>query len=261
MCSVDSVIEAKQEQLNQRMQKTSLEDLRAVASMQSRPIPFLTHIGNYTAIIGQIRYQLPMTGLLSTRYDPVMQARNYVNAGADAVSLFTDTVIERNGMADMTLVNEALQHSQTPVIGQDFVLHEYHVVEARAGGASVVVLTSGIVSASRLRSLTSAVHRNRMTAVVTVFEEKHIEDALTWSPQVLGLGARTALDHSVDFDFIRHMYTLIPDGQRVMICNPMRSIDEVREAMSIGVDAVMVDKHLLLNQDVKGELVAMLHGA
>jgi len=258
---VDSLIEAKQKHLEERMEKTSLEALRAVASMQTRPIPFLTHVNDYTSIVGQVRYQLPMTGLLSTRYDPVMQSRSYVSSGADAVSLFTDTVVERNGLADMTLINDAMQHTQTPVISQDLILHEYHVVEARAGGASVVVLTSGIVTASKLRNLTSAVHRNRMTAVVMVFEEQQLEDALTWSPQVIGLGSRNPLDHSVDFEFVRYMRDLVPDGQRVMICNPVRNMDDVRLAAGIGVHAITVDKHLLLNQDVKGELVAMLHGA
>ncbi|MEM6528147.1 MAG: hypothetical protein AAF653_07610 [Chloroflexota bacterium] len=257
---MDAVIEAKQKQLKERKQKTSLEALRAVASMQSRPIPFLTHVGNYTAIVGQIRYQMPMTGLLSTRYDPVMQANQYVASGADAISIFTDTVIERNGLADITLVNEAMQHSQTPIISHDYVLDEYHVVEARAGGASVVVLTSGIVTASKLRNLTSAVHRNRMTAVVTVFDKAQIEEACTWSPQVIGLGGRSPLDHTIDLDFVRHLREMIPGGQRVMICNPLQTIEDVREAVSIGVDAITVNRQLLTDTDVKGAVVAMLHG-
>ncbi|MEL6270867.1 MAG: hypothetical protein AAFU54_07270 [Chloroflexota bacterium] len=257
---MDAVIEAKQTQLKERKQKTSLEALRAVASMQNRPIPFLTHIGSYTTIVGQIRYQMPMTGLLSTRYDPVMQANQYVSAGVDAISIFTDTVIERNGLADITLVNEAMQHSQTPIISQDYVLDEYHVVEARAGGASVVILTSGIVTPAKLRNLTSAVHRNRMTAVVTVFNEQQIEEACTWSPQVIGLGGHSPLDHTIDLDHIRHLRARVPNGQRVMICNPVQRLEDIREAVSIGVDAITVNRQLLLDEDVKGELVAMLHG-
>lgn len=257
---MDAIIEAKQEQLNERMQRTSLDALRAVARMQDRPVPFLTHVGGWTAIIGQVRYQIPITGDLSTRYDPAMQAREYVLTGADGVSVFTDTVIQRDGMTDLTLVYNAMSHTHTPVISQDYVLDEYHVVEARAAGASVVVLTSGIVPPAKLRSLTSAVHRNRMTAVVTVYTMEQLQTALQWSPQVIGLAGSNPADYQVDPDFVQRMMDCIPRGQRVMICSPIRLLDDVCRIAGMGVHAITVAKDLLLNRGIRQEIIETLHG-
>lgn len=255
---MDAIVEAKQAQLDKRIERMSLKALRAVASMQSRPFPFLTQVDDHAALIGQIRYQMPLTGDLSTRYDPVMQAKQFVDIGVDAVSIFTDTVIERDGTNDMTLVSDAVRQTNTPVISQDYVLHEYHVVEARAAGASGVVLTSGLVSANRLRTLTSVVHRNRMTAVVAVYNTQQLHTALTWSPQVIGLGGRSPLDSYPDWDLIRRLRCHVPPGQRVMLCVPLQSLDDVHTAASLDFDAIMIGKRALTENNLKQELDAAL---
>ena len=179
--------------------------LRAMAQMQVRPLPFLTSVDAPDApisIVGQVRYERPQTGDLTTVYDPVQIAQGFVSAGVNAVSLFTDDVIEHDGLVDLTLINDAMQYSQTPVISQNYILHEYHILEARTAGASVVVLTAGLVPMDRLRQFTSAVHRNRMTAVVEIFNEAQLEQVLQWTPQVIGLSRANFEDESVDLDFV-----------------------------------------------------------
>ena len=233
------------------MQETDIEALRAMASMQSRPVPFLTTIGAETAIVGQIRYELPRTGDLSTRYDPVTMARNFVEVGVDAVSMFTDSVPEYDNTLDMTLVNEATRSEGVPVIHQDYTIHEYDVVAARAAGASVVILTSGIVSAERLRLLTSAVHRNRMTAVVDVFDEEQLKAALAWSPQVIGLSSTYPLGTVVDMEHIARLRDAVPPGQHVMITHPLYNLDDLRQAAALGVSAITVNDRLLLGGSAK----------
>jgi indole-3-glycerol phosphate synthase len=246
VADVNTFLTQKKTLLKARMSHTAIEALRAMASMQARPIPFLTTVGAETAVVGQIRYELPRTGDLSTRYDPVMIARNYAEVGVDAVSMFTDTVPAYDPTVDMTLVNEAMRPEAIPVIYQDYALHEYDVIAARASGASVVVLTSGIVSAERLRLLTSAVHRNRMTAIVDVFDQEQLAAALGWSPQVIGLSATHPLGTTVDLDHIARLRDAVPAGQRVMITHPLHTLEDLRTAAALGVDAVTVSAMLLL---------------
>lgn len=243
---VNTFLTQKKAILKARMGDTNIAALRAMASMQARPIPFLTTVGAATAVVGQLRYELPRTGDLSTRYDPVTIARNYVEVGVDAVSMFTDSVPAYDATVDMTLVNEAMRPEAVPVIYQDYALHEYDVVAARAAGASVVVLTSGLVSAERLRLLTSAVHRNRMTAVVDVFDHAQLAAALGWSPQVIGLSATHPLGTTVDLDHVAQLRDAIPPGQRVMITHPLHALADLRAAAALGVDAVTVNNLLLL---------------
>lgn len=242
---MDDLITLKQKHLNKRMARTNIHALRAMASMQRRAVPFLTTIGSSTALIGQVCYEMPRTNDLSTIYDPVLMAQRYVDAGADAIGLFTDTVIEYDGAQDMTLIADAMRLSKTPVIHMDYVLDEYHVVEARAAGASVVVLYSDLVPPEQLRQLTSAVHRNLMTAVIQVFNRTQLESALQWSPQVIGLGAMSPLDLEVHMPTITRLRKAIPNGQQVMIPQPLRTLDAVRAALALNLSAITVDQTLM----------------
>lgn len=243
---LDNIIKAKTDILRSRMKQTSLDAIRAMASMQSRPLPFLTTVGLHTTLIGQVRYELPKTGDLSTRYDPVSTAKSYIAAGVDAVSIFTDAVIEYNGVIDMTLVNEALKTQQIPLITQDYILHEYHILEMRAAGASVILLTAGILSSDKLRQLTSTVHRNRMTAVVDVYDHDQLQDALTWSPQVIGIGGQNPFYFHLDLERAQYLRPHIPNGQRVMITRVLHTLDEVKHAAKLRPDAVILSNQLVL---------------
>jgi indole-3-glycerol phosphate synthase len=246
--AVNTIIEAKHKNLQAQMARTSLDALRAVASMQRRPLPFLTHVGARTAIVGPIRYNIPMTGDLSTGYDPAMQAREYVYAGADAVAVFTDTVIERDGMADLAIVSDVLKYTETPVISQDYVLTEYHVVAARAAGASAVMLHTGIVSLTQLRSLMSQVHRNRMTAIVAVHNRDQLDAVRDLSPQVIGLGGASPLDTRVDCTLAHQLAAHVPTGTRVMLTNPLSTLEEIRSMADLHPAAVMIAHDLLTDK-------------
>ncbi|MEO0562854.1 MAG: hypothetical protein AAF125_12155 [Chloroflexota bacterium] len=240
-----TLIEMKQMILQERKARTSIEALRSMAAMQTRPIPFLTTVGAAVALVGQIRYQPPSDESQIPRYDPVATAKRYAEAGVDAVAMFTDNNPTYDSAVDATLVNEAMQFHRTPFICQDYMLDEYHVVAARATGASVVVLTSGIVPPDALRLLTSATQRNRMTAVVDVFDETQLEAALAWSPQVIGLSNNDPLSTEINLDTVRRLRALVPKGVRVMISHPVNDMDMVHEIADVGVDAVMMDEGLL----------------
>ncbi len=240
------------------MARTSLDALRAVASMQRRPLPFLTHVGAQTAIVGQIRYNVPMTGDLTTRYDPAMRAREYVYAGADAIAVFTDTVIERDGVADLAIVSDVLKYTETPVISQDYVLTEYHVVSARAAGASAVILHAGTVPQVQLRSLMSLVHRNRMTAVITVYDREQLDAVCKLSPQVIGLAGSSPLDNRVDCNSAHRLAPHIPTGTRLMIANPLHDLEEVQLMAELNPAAVMVAHDLLTDPAQRHHIRAAL---
>lgn len=255
---MESLIEARQTHLKDRMMRTSLNALRAMASMQSRPFPFLTQIDAPTAIVGQVRYERPV-GHGGAVYDPVPTAQSFVEAGADAIAVFAPGNSDHDITIDLTLINDAMRFSETPIISQDYVLHEYHVVEARAAGASVVTLTAGFVSLDKLRQLTSAVHRNRMTAVVHIHDHNELEAVLAWTPQVIGLSSPDPVSIEVDLDFVREMREQIPCGQQVMITQPLLTLDEVRAAMALNVHAVTVDHYLLNDPQQAEQLRAARH--
>lgn len=242
---LDTIIAAKQRALKERRKKTPLEALRALASMQNRPNPILSTVPDPyepVIIIGQIKHTLSQQGQIV--YDPVGTALRYVHRGVDSVSLFTDEIVYENGLDDLVLVSKAVQ---VPVICQDYILDEYEVIEARAAGASALVLSAAVLDRPTLRALISNTQRNRMTAIVQVHNREQLDYALSLSPHVIGLSSDNPLtpEPELDLEATRRLRSLIPSHIRVMVMEKLHSLDQVDVVASLDVDAVLVDERLL----------------
>jgi indole-3-glycerol phosphate synthase len=240
-----TIIAAKRHNLAQRKAKTPIEAVRALASMQTRPSPILSTVADETEpiiVIGQIKHTRNHTGQVV--YDPVGMGLRYAQKQVDAVSLFTDEVLYDNGLNDLMLVSRAVN---LPVISQDYVLDEYEIIEARAAGASALVLSAAVLDQRTLRTLISDTQRNRMTAIVEVHNLDELRYALTLSPHVIGNSSDNPLTPEIELDLeaTRRMRNMIPGHIRVMIMENLRTVEQAAIVANLDVDAMMVDENVL----------------
>ncbi|MBZ0297970.1 MAG: hypothetical protein K8L99_35785 [Anaerolineae bacterium] len=242
---LNSIIDAKRAALEQRKAKTPIEALRALASMQSRPNPILSTVPDPTepiVIIGQIKHSVADNG--QVMYDPVSMALRYAQRHVDALALFTDEIVYKNGLDDLMFVSRAVD---LPVISQDYVLDEYQVVEARAAGASALILSAAVLEPHSLRALVSDAQRNRMTAIVEVHNFDELRYALTLSPHVIAISSDNPFTPEIELDLemTRRMRDLIPRHIRVMIMEYLTTMEQVEVVADLGVDAMIVSEHLI----------------
>lgn len=230
----ESILAVKRQALTARKAKTPIEAIRALASMQKRPQPVLGTVTNgaHTVLIGQVCHT-SFAGV----YDPVSSGLRLLRGGFDALSLFTDDTVYDGGLNDLTLVSRAVN---APVISQDYVFDEYQVIEARAAGASGLILYADILDATTLRLLVSATQRNRMTAIVQVGSVDQLKCALAISPQVIAVHAGDDLN----LETFRLWRDDIPLHIRTFISYPLSTLDEVQSAAALHPDAVLVSSAL-----------------
>jgi indole-3-glycerol phosphate synthase len=244
-----AIIAKKREALERRKQRTPIEAVRALASMQKRPLPILNTVteGAGMLLIGEIRYSLDAAG----EYDPVALALRFAREGMDGINLFNDDVLYDEGLNDLTLVARAVR---LPIMSQDYIIDEYQVIEARAAGASALLLRAGIVEQGELRALVSATQRNRMTAVVHVEDEGQLAYALTLSPQVIAIGGEPAFDMQAVAD----LRGCIPHLTSVLLARPLRALDEAQAANALRPDAVLISSSLLSEPSMSARLRQVL---
>ncbi len=234
---LDTILAVKRQLLAERRAKTPIQAVIALADMQRRPQPILNTVTNGTqiALIGQITR--------SDTYDPVAATLNYIREGVDAVSLFTDQSVYGRGLDDLLLVSRGVN---IPVITQDYILDEYHVVESRAAGASALILSSTVLDEAGLRNTVTTTQRWRMTAIVQVSNEHELEYAQTLSPHVLGIGTiGDEVDCSRTVQLFQRLRPHIPYNMRVMVLGCMNKLDDIQTVVDLGVDAIMVSDALL----------------
>jgi indole-3-glycerol phosphate synthase len=251
---VDVIVAAKKQYVLERKSQTPIEAVRALASMQKRPLPILNTVPESDLapilLIGQINRSAEISDSSQTA-DLSKAVRRLIQAGADAVTLFTDDSLYQGGLDDLVVV---AHEAHEPVISQDYVVDEYQVIEARAAGASALWLRSAILDREQLRALVSATQRNRMTAIVEVYNQADLEYALGLSPYVIALNRYDPRTQTPGPDSLETLRALIPSSTRVMLSASLTSIEAIREAVQLKVHAVMIAEPLLGEPEIKALL-------
>ncbi|MEO8607093.1 MAG: hypothetical protein ABI690_04395 [Chloroflexota bacterium] len=250
------VIAAKRQALADRKLRTPIEAVRALASMQKRPKAVLNAVATDAQItlIGQIKYAQGKSELLND-YDPVATALRFVKTGIEAVSLLTDEYLYEGGLDDLVLVSRAIN---VPVVSQDYIFDEYQIVEARAAGASALMLSSAILESASLYALLSATQRNRMTGIVQVYDAEELKFALSLSPYVIGLSNFDPWTDEYVGDHIRKLRPLIPPNVGVMVTDGLQTLAEIEDIAGLGVHALLVRDTILDNPDQTAQLMSIL---
>ena len=95
--------------------------------------------GSALAIIAEIKRKSPSKGSLAIIKDPAVLAQNYIEGGANALSVLTDEHFFGGKLADLTQVAASLREQPNPVLRKDFVIDEIQIAEAIAAGADAIL--------------------------------------------------------------------------------------------------------------------------
>src|SRR5881628_3263427 len=148
-------------------------------------------------LIAEVKRRSPSQGAIRTDLDPVAHAQAYVRGGAVAVSVLTDEAHFGGSLQDLERVAAAVD---VPVLRKDFILDELQIMEARAAGASAVLLIARILEPDRMKALAHAAQQWGLATLIEVHDAGELEPALAARPGVLGINARDLSTFVVDLE-------------------------------------------------------------
>lgn len=244
--SLEELIAYKRRQIAQRQAITPLDSLRALASMQARPLDVSSTLReNRVALAAPVINVNPNpegeSGRLVNIYDPVALARQLVARGAQMLVVPTDER-QQGGLDHLTLVANAVD---VPVVRQDIVLDEYQVVETRAAGGDGLFLNARLLEETAMRRLISATQRNRMTAIVEVSSMDELRAVLIHDPRVIAINNLDPLDGTADLDKTRRLLEQVPAHIAALSMGGLATPPDVARVAASGAEGLLVELALL----------------
>jgi len=182
-----SFLESMAAKSRQRAEELVAHDYAAEFTRRIRPLPaarVLKLDGDGFDIIAEIKRRSPSAGVLADEGASVShRARAYQIAGAAAVSVLTEPSAFGGSLTDL---DEAAGASQCPTMRKDFLVHPVQVLEARAHGASGVLLIVRLLNQSTMARTLDTVAQLGMFALLEVFTADDVpalERALEYAVQ------------------------------------------------------------------------------
>ena len=208
------------------------------------------------SLIAEVKKASPSKGLIRADFEPVKIARQYAEHGATCISVLTDENYFQGHLDFLRSISNAIA---TPLLRKEFVVDPYQVYEAKASGASAVLLIAECLEPESLKELHDLIVYLEMTPLVEFHERKNLDMCLECGAKLIGVNNRNLNTFETDLDHVIQMRTRIPDDRIVVAESGIFTFDDVKKIRDANIQAMLVGESLMRQEDV-GKAVSDLLG-
>lgn len=208
------------------------------------------------ALIAEVKRRSPSAGTIRADLDPLDHARAYAAAGVSAISVLTDGPYFGGSLDDLRAVAGQVR---IPVLRKDFIIDEAQLFEARAAGASAVLLIVRALPPLRLRELARTAAGLGLATLVEAHDATELQAALESQAAVVGINSRSLDTFEVNVDAAWRLLERVPADRIAVAESGMSKVGDVEQAAQAGADAVLIGTALSSAAD-PGALAACLAG-
>jgi indole-3-glycerol phosphate synthase len=206
------------------------------------------------AVVAELKRRSPSRGEINSTLSPGAQAAAYFAGGAAAISVLTEQRHFGGTPDDVVAVRAAVP---IPVLKKDFHLDEVQLVEARALGASAVLLIARALAPALLVGLAREADALGLESLIEVRSEAELECALATKARAIGVNSRDLESLAVDFRVTERLLPSIPRELVAIAESGVASRDDVERAAGCGADAVLVGSAVSAARDPAGAVRAL----
>ena len=222
-------------------------------------------------IVAEIKHRSPVAGdLAGAGADRVSRARCYASAGAVAISVLTEPEHFAGHLDHLAEVADAVP--DTPVMRKDFLVDPVQIREARAVGASGVLLIAAILDDRELGLMLDCAWRHDLFVLLEAFSEQDLNRATRLldasgnrakaraGELLFGVNARNLRTLEVDSSRLERYAALLPEAVCVAESG-LTSAADARRVAAAGYRLALVGTALMRSADPGALIRAMTAAA
>ncbi len=243
---LEKIVVRKREEVAAAKEAVSRADMLAMVADAPSPLPFSRSIVERNGIIAEFKRRSPSKGEIHRgAISPRDVVQAYGRAGVSAISCLTDGDFFGGSLADL---REATSVAEVPVLRKEFVIDEFQVLEARAHGASAILLIAAILSQDAARHLALVAKQLGMEVLM----ELHGEDEVGYISEgvtVAGINNRDLRTFNVDLDHSIRVAHMLPDGLPRISESGIGGVDDMVRLRRAGFDGFLIGECFMREAD------------
>ena len=201
--------------------------------------------------ICEVKKASPSKGLIAPDFPYLNIAKEYEAAGASAISCLTEPFYFQG--SDRYL-QEIAGNVNIPVLRKDFTVDEYMIYQAKAFGASAVLLICAILDNVQLKAFGELAQDLGLDALVEAHDEWEVDRALNLEAKIVGVNNRNLHDFTVDMENSVRLRKMAPENTVFVSESGINTPKDIRILYQNRVDAVLIGENLMRSPDKKAAL-------
>ncbi len=219
-------------------------------------------------LIAEIKNRSPAEGELATSDENrVDRARRYVAGGAAAISVLTEP--ERFD-GDLLYLEEVVNAVDVPVMRKDFLVDPIQVLEAKAAGASGVLLIAAMLDRQSLTAMLDCAFEHGLFVLLESFDQADLALTLellersTYRERakkaqfLVGVNTRNLRTLQADPDRLKDLGPSLPENAIAVAESGLHTSDDAGAAVGWGYRMALVGTALMRADDPTGLIAGML---
>ena len=207
------------------------------------------------SFICEVKKASPSKGIIAEDFPYVDIAKDYEAAGASAISCLTEPYWF---LGSDVYLEEIAETVSVPVLRKDFTCSEYMIWQAKALGASAVLLICSMLDDVELREYHRLTEELHMSALVEAPDAGEIEQAKQAGARIIGVNNRNLKDFSVDIDHSARLRQLAGEDTVFVSESGIRGPEDMKALCENGTDAVLIGEILMRSSDRQAALKTLM---
>lgn len=263
---LEEIFNYKQEEVVQLQQHYDLMDLQDRVKQASSCHNFqqaLQQNNQQPSLIAEVKKASPSKGIIRADFDPVAIAQAYQRAGANCLSVLTDTRFFQGSFENLHRIRQAVD---LPLLCKEFIIDPIQIYLARLAGADAVLLIASMLSVEKLGKLLCLIQELGMEALVEVHNLAELDLMLSLpSLRLVGINNRDLTTFTVDLTTTQTLLACRSDilqsrGITTISESGLQDREHLDRVVSWGVDAVLVGEALIKQPDIERAVHCLMTG-
>lgn len=253
MTILDKIISEKKKEV-EALKKQTVK----AAPVQKKPVARIAESFHNTKnmnVIAEIKRSSPSKGSINLAVDPAEQAKKYEACGAGAISVLTDHTFFKGSMNDVQNVREAVD---LPILCKDFFIDTIQIDQAKAAGASVILLIVAALSPEKLEELYRYATDQGLEVLCEVHDEEEMKQAITLDAAIIGINNRNLKTFDVNLSTFAQLASMVTNPETVLISESgIKTQDDVIQVQNNGATGILVGETLMRADDLAAQFQAL----
>jgi indole-3-glycerol phosphate synthase len=207
---LDTIIANKKIEVAEKKQLVPVSELETFPYYKSTCNSLVTQLMNETGtgIIAEFKRKSPSKGVINADVQIASVVTAY-DQYASGISILTDEVYFGGSIDDLMYAREMVR---VPILRKDFIIDEYQIIEAKAIGASVILLIAACLSPERVRELALFARVNGLEVLLEIHNEDELQH-ICIEVDIVGVNNRDLKTFTVDVNRSIELSKMIPEGK------------------------------------------------
>ena len=241
-----TIVDHKLKEVAARKNEITIAQLEAMPLFVKKSLSLKANLQkqNTTGIIAEFKRMSPSKGIINDKASVKEVTAAYQAYGAAGISVLTDTEFFGGNLNDLST---AIQN-EIPVLRKEFIIDEFQIIEAKAYGASVILLIASCLTPATTELLAAKAKALGMEVLLELHDETELEHICD-EVDLVGINNRSLKSFEVNIEHSLQLKNKLPKGKLSIAESGIYSEETYRLLKNEGFDGFLMGEYFMREEN------------